>query len=115
MIAPENVERAADICFQELRDILDGNLNENELTTNRELLKGGLLMALESTFNRMARMAKSLMYHGRIVPVDEVVKRIGRVGRDEVHQAAEQVFQRDACTLLVLGPEDFDAAALVRL
>lgn len=114
-IAPENVERAADICFQELRDILDGNLNENELTTNRELLKGGLLMALESTFNRMARMAKSLMYHGRIVPVDEVVNRIGRVGRDEVHQAAAQVFQRDACTLLVLGPEDIDAGALVRL
>lgn len=114
-IAPENVARVAEISFQEMVGIRGGDLLASELSTNRELLKGGLLMALESTFNRMARMAKSLMYHGRIVPVDEVVNRIEQVGLDDVRQAAELIFQPENCALLVLGPEPMDAGPLIRL
>jgi len=114
-VAPENLEQAADLCFAELRDLRDNPVSEYEISINRELLKGGLLMALESTFNRMARMGKSLLYHDRIVPVDEIIEKLDAVTPDDVQRAAAGLFDRERCALLVLGPRDEDGNRLVQL
>jgi len=41
----------------------------------REYIKGGMLLSLESTTNRMIRIANSLLYFNRIVPLDEFIKK----------------------------------------
>ncbi|MCP4641804.1 MAG: insulinase family protein, partial [bacterium] len=67
-VAPENLDRAGRLAFDEIKRICDEAMPEDEAAMNREQLKGGLLMSLERTFNRMVRVAKSMMYHGRFVP-----------------------------------------------
>ena len=114
-VAAENLELASKICFEECRKLADDPISEDELEMNREMLKGSLLMALESTFNRMARMAKGLMYHDRIVPVQEIVDRIESVMPDDVASCADAMFQRDRCAFTALGPGERDCESLVSL
>jgi len=63
-------------------------------------------MALENTSNRMTRMAKAMMYHGRLLTVAEVVEAIDAVTVDDIQELAQELFQSDRCAMLVLGPEN---------
>jgi predicted Zn-dependent peptidase len=104
--APENLERALSLTFGEVRKIREERISDDELDLNREQLKGSLLMALENTFHRMSRMAKSYIYHGRLVPLEEVISNIDAVTPESVHDLAGRILQAQQCLLTVLGPKN---------
>ncbi len=103
-VAPEQLGKTLDLTFEELRKLCENGLSEEELDLNQEQIKGGMLMALESTSTRMARMAKSIMYYGKLVPIATVIERVESVTRADVQACAQSVFTVDNCALLVLGP-----------
>ena len=103
-IAPENLKQCIDLCAGEIKRICDEPIPEDELSLNREQIKGNMLMGLESTFNRMTRMAKSVMYYGRVVGVDEVITRIDAITADDVQKAARACLTKEQCAMIVLGP-----------
>ena len=103
-VAEENLEKTIELTFEEIRKFRDAPMGPDELDTNREHLKGSLLMSLESSFSRMARMAKSMMYHERLVSVSEIIDAIDKVTADDVQQLAQWIFKPEACALLTLGP-----------
>jgi predicted Zn-dependent peptidase len=111
-VAPENLQHTLDLSSEELRRLRDVPLGDEELTANREQLKGGLLLALESTFSRMSRMARSLIYQGRIVPVSEVLEKLDRVTAPEVQAAAAAIFTEPNSAVTVLGPAPEQPLAL---
>lgn len=102
--APENFDRALDLTFEELRKFRDAPLPQQEFENNREHLKGSMLMSFESTFNRMARMAKSMMYYGRLVTIGELLDGFDRVTIGAVQSLAQQILTPEQCVLLILGP-----------
>ncbi|MFP4174105.1 MAG: M16 family metallopeptidase [Candidatus Hydrogenedentota bacterium] len=108
-VAPENLKTVLALCAREMRDIRDNAMPEEELTLNREQLKGGMLMSMESTFNRMARLAKSLQYHGRIVPLQEVLDNLEAITVNDVQTLAQEIFQPDQCCMVVVGPHQQDS------
>jgi len=103
-VAPENLAKTVELSFGELKRVRDEPIPDDEVTLNREQLKGGLLMALESTFNRMTRMCKSYMYHGRIIGVDEIVAAIDAVTAESMQQLAQERFTPEQCAMVILGP-----------
>ncbi|MCH7911156.1 MAG: insulinase family protein, partial [Candidatus Hydrogenedentes bacterium] len=103
-VAPENLQRTIDLCVDEMHKLQDAPMPEEELLSNREQLKGGLLLALEGTFNRMARMVRSLMIFDRIVPIDEILAGVDAVTAEAVQQSAQKTFIQDRCATAVLGP-----------
>ena len=105
-VAPENLNRALSATFEELRNVRDNGLSAQETELNREQLKGSLLMALEDTFHRMSRMAKSYIYHGRLVPVDEVLAQVDGVTAEAVQELADRILQASKCLVTVLGPKN---------
>jgi predicted Zn-dependent peptidase len=105
-VAPENINQAIDLCAEQLRDLRDVPVGEEELSLNREQLKGGVLMALESTSNRMSRLAKSTMYHGRVLSVDEILASIDAVTPEDVQRVAQKMFRRENATSIIMGPKD---------
>lgn len=111
-VAPENLEKTLDLCFEELRKARDADLNDNEIESNREQLKGSILMSLESTFNRMARMGRSLLYYDRILDLQEIVERVDAVTRDEIAGLAAETFRQSNCAMTVLGPNHNNAPTI---
>lgn len=105
-VAPQQLGKTLDLTFEELRKLRDTGISEKELDLNREQIKGGMLMALESTFTRMARMAKSMMYYGKLVPVAEIIERVDAVTQADVQRCCDETFTEDRCALLVLGPKE---------
>ena len=103
-VAPQNLSKAFDITFEELRKFRETPMSADELDINREQLKGGLLMALENTFVRMSRMAKSMMYFGRMVSVEEVIEAVDAVMAEDVRSLADDIFKPESCALVTVGP-----------
>ncbi len=114
-VAPENLAKTIDICFEEIRKLRDTPMSSAELAMNREQLKGNLLMSLEHTFNRMARLAKSMINHNRLVPIDEIIESVDAVTAEDVHQLTLDLFTEDQCAMLVYGPTDGQAGIEAQL
>lgn len=103
-VAPENLDRTLEITFEEMRSLRDVPMKDEELDINREHLKGSMLMSLEGTFNRMSRMAKSMMYYNRLLTIDEVIEGVDAVAAKDVQTLCAEIFQQDTSALVVLGP-----------
>lgn len=104
-VAPQQLGKTLGLVFEELRKLRDEGIPEDELEMNREQIKGGMLMAMESTFTRMARMAKSIMYYGKLIPLSHIVEKVDAITAADIQSCAQSIFQVDQCALLVLGPK----------
>ena len=104
--APENVDLTLELAFEELRKIRDQKVDVEEMNLNREQIKGNILMALESSYHRMSRMARMYLYYGRVLSVAEVVDAIEAVTAEAVIDESQQLFRPENCVMTLIGPPD---------
>lgn len=102
----ERVEQVLDITRGILSDVCGQGLTREEIERAREHLKGSLALGLESTSNRMMRMARSELYHGRFIPITEVISKIEDVTSEHIQEMAREILNPDNFSLTVLGPVD---------
>jgi predicted Zn-dependent peptidase len=75
-----------DIIIRELRRLKTDPLSQDELDNAKEQLKGNILLSLESSDNRMTKLAKNEIYFGRYLPLMEIVKGIDQVTPESIIQ-----------------------------
>lgn len=68
-------------------------------------LKGSLVLSLESTSNRMTRLAKGELDSGRIVPPEEVMVAIEQVGYERIMELAQTIYDPEDWSWVGLGPK----------
>jgi predicted Zn-dependent peptidase len=78
---------------------------EAEIVRAKAMMKVGLLMALESSVARADQLARQLLFYGRIVPVDEIVRRVDAVTVDDMRTAARTLLSSSRPTFAGLGPK----------
>lgn len=100
--ADEVAELVTVVC-DELRRVASDPMAEDEITRSRAQIKAGVLMSLESTSSRAERLARHLQVYDRIIPVDEIARRIDAVSAEDVRRVAERLLA-SAPTLASLGP-----------
>ncbi len=74
-----------------------------ELRDAKSHLKGGMLLGLENSENRMTKLARDEIYFGDIIPVSDVVKSIDRVKRSDIEDMAKKYLKSSSVTLTALG------------
>jgi len=106
--APSNLKTVMNLLKEILSDVRAKGITKAELKKAKEHLKGVLSLSFESTSNRMIRLAKGELYHGRFTPHDEVLKKIQAVTLDDVKNVAKDVLQIEHGTWAVVGqvPDD---------
>jgi len=67
-------------------------VGEIELNRAKEYLIGNMIMSLESTTNRMLRIAQSMIYFGKIKSIEDTVKHIHTVTSKEILEASNEIF-----------------------
>ncbi len=102
--AENTVAKVLKIIHREMKKLSQDTLKSKELRSAKEQLKGNLLLSLESTDNRMGRLAKNEIYFKRFVRTEEIIEDIEKVTTDEVCTLARQIFQPDSLSLTILGP-----------
>jgi predicted Zn-dependent peptidase len=112
--APEHVPEVLDIVTSELTELGADGITERELAIAKGNLRAETLLACEDSGARMSRIGASLLLHGEILSVDEVLGRVEALTLEEIHAAAKELVAAPR-SLSVVGPfdeSDFDATEL---
>lgn len=100
--------------FEALHHELDKFTREGvtayEVQRTQRLIKASMYMGLEGVMNRMNRLGKSLMMYDRVVTVEEVMERLLAVNPEDIHQFANELFNREQISLAAIGTEEALAA-----
>lgn len=94
----KSVFKAQKLIFEELEKIKQKKVNAAELDRAKEYLVGNMLMSLEGTTNRMIRMAHQMIYFGKIIPVEETVKKIYKVTKEDIRDLSNELFGDSSLT-----------------
>jgi predicted Zn-dependent peptidase len=100
---PENVTPTLEVVGAQLKRLKGGDLRDVRLEDIKAQIKGNLLLARESSVNRMSSMAKNEIYYGRELVVEEVIEKIQAVGMDDVVALAEEIFREERLIFVCLG------------
>ena len=76
---------------------------DKELQSAKELIKGNLLLSMESTDNRMQKLATNEIYFGRNILPEEIVSKIDAVTGEDILALSEQMFTRPNLSMVFLG------------
>ncbi|MDB5027721.1 MAG: processing protease [Candidatus Eremiobacteraeota bacterium] len=101
---PERVQECIDVVSDELDRVLNDGMRVEEVERAREHLKGNLTLALESTYNRMSRLARNQIVHGRQISTEEVEAAFDAVTAADVDALARELLGPAQRGLCVLGP-----------
>lgn len=89
-------------------------ITEPEVNRAKAQMKGGLLMALESSSARAEQIARQIMVHGRVIPTSELIAKIDAVTVDSARAAGRSLIARSRPAIAALGPgRGIDRAAAI--
>ncbi len=108
-VQAENGRRAVSLTLEEFERVIREGVPRTELDSVKAQLKGSLILGLESTSNRMHRIARNELYEGRFVPLAELVRRVDQVRSEDVQRVASELISRERLSLVALGPSDGSA------
>jgi predicted Zn-dependent peptidase len=79
------------------------SISEAEIARAKAQMKAGLLMALESSGDRIGQLARQMMVWGRPIPLEELVEKIEAVTVDSARAAGRALLARGKPAIAVLG------------
>ncbi len=99
-----NTVQTIELILREMRNIKKNSIDEAELASAKEHLKGGFLLTAENSDNRMTRMAKNEIHFGHFISYDELIAQIDAVTREDIVMLAQEYFSPYTLSLTALGP-----------
>ena len=101
--APDKLDDVLDITAAELKRLKSEPVSQSELDASREQIKGNMLLSLESTDNRMTKLAKNEIYFGRYMPLAELTDGFDAVTPEGIQSLAGEIFDERYLTLALTG------------
>jgi predicted Zn-dependent peptidase len=90
--APSRVGELLSVVDDEVAKLVASGVTEGEMAVAKGFIEGSLVLGLEDSGSRMARLGRSLMARDEIVAVDEQLARVHAVTADDVAAVAARVF-----------------------
>lgn len=101
---PKNAKKVVKIFENEINKLRTQKIESEELNRAKQHLKGQLVLGLESTSNRMMRLAKSELAQGKILSVEDLILHIDKVTSDDIQKLAQTILDPEKLVLSVIGP-----------
>ncbi len=101
----ESLDEVLELTLQELKRLKTDVVSSIELESAKEQLKGNILLSLESSDNRMSKLAKNEIYFGRYQPFEEIIEGFDRVTARSLQDLCESLFDERCATLVLMGKE----------
>ena len=109
-MSPDAGPEVIRLTFAEIEKIRTQPVDVVELNRAKESLKGSLMLSLESTGSRMSILARSEIYHGRQITLDELISKVDAVSAQELQQMAAEVLDPRRMSMAAIGPFRSDGA-----
>ncbi|HUI04608.1 MAG TPA: pitrilysin family protein [Acidimicrobiales bacterium] len=101
--APDHADEVLGLVHEELDRVGAKGVSARELAVAKGHLRAETLLSLEDSGARMSRIGSSLLLHGTVLEVDEVLAKVDAVTADDVAAVAHDVAAQTR-TLSVVGP-----------
>ncbi len=98
-------QRTYDLMWDILGKVKQNPVSCEELNRAKEQVKGHIIMGMESTSNRMARLGKDELLKGEVKPHQEIIDAIDRVETDQILELAREIFVEHKESKAVISPE----------
>ena len=108
---PDKAGDVLGVTGEVLADLAAGRIGEEEVVLAKELIKGNLLLSMESAEFRMTRLAVNEMFLGRLEEPEEEIRQVDEVTPERVRALAATLLRRERFSLAAVG----DVAAAVAL
>jgi len=107
--APEHAREVLALVHGELDRMGEHGVTARELVVAKGHLRAETLLSLEDSGARMSRIGSSLLLHGHVLEVDEILAKVDAVTVDDVASVAAALAAQTR-TLSVVGPFDPDTS-----
>jgi predicted Zn-dependent peptidase len=101
---PASALEAARLVIKELKKIKEEGITPAEELRVKNQVKGSLVLSLESSNSHMSRIARQEIYYGKYLSMDDIIKGVEKVSREQVQRLAQQLFVKENLSLAILGP-----------
>jgi len=95
-----------EIVHREFNKLRNTEVKAKELKRVKEYIKGNTLMSLESTTNRMIRLANSLLHYGKIVPIEDILVKIDSVTSEDILKLSNEVLNEATLSKIIICSKD---------
>ena len=102
----EKVSQVLDILLREMRRIKNEPVSSRELDAARALLKGNILLSLESNDNVMSKLAKNEIYFGAYQPLENIISGLMQVSAESINELCQELLDDRYLTLQMMGNLD---------
>ncbi|PID57089.1 MAG: peptidase M16 [Ignavibacteriae bacterium] len=102
----ESIKKGRDIVFRELQKFKEKGVKTKELERAKEYIKGNIQLSIESTTNRMMRMANSLFYFKRIKEIEESLQNIDAITEEQIYEEVQIIFDNSNISTTLLASKN---------
>lgn len=88
--------------------LADQGLTEKEIAMNKEQLKGGLLLSLESSANVMSKLGRTYLALGEVYAPNKTVDKLMAVTPDDIDRVIRKMISPDKAVFAQVGPEHIE-------
>ncbi len=102
--SPDQLPKVLELISTEIERLASKGLTKIELEEAKQQLKGNTLIALESTTNRMNRLATGFLYGIEPQRPEEAIRPYLAVTQDDIRKAATELLDRKKMAMTVISP-----------
>lgn len=99
------VDLSLSIINNELEKLKKNSITPGELKRTKAQVKGNMVLGLESTSNRMIRLAKCEIYYKKYQSIDSIIEKINKVDTQSIQKVAKDLFDLNKFKLIAYIPE----------
>lgn len=107
---PDNAREVIGLIKMEVERLKQDGVTADEVARVKELLKGQMILGLESTRSRMTRLGKTIVTDGELLSLDEIIERVSVVTASQVQTLAQRMFDGNHA-LAIIAPFGDEAVA----
>lgn len=102
----KQAEKVNEIVHREFSKLRNVEVKVKELKRVKEYIKGNTLMSLESTTNRMIRLANSILHYGKVLPIEDVLNKIDAVTTEDILKLSKEVLSETTLSKIIICSKD---------
>lgn len=102
--SPEHVEELEELARAALQRVTREGVSLEELGRAKAQVRAATLLSLDDVGTRMNRLARSILYHNRVVPLADLMSQVDRVTAEDCLRVAERVFSGSELAFAAIGP-----------
>lgn len=100
------INKAVDIIDNEFKKLRSRKISKKELSKAKEYFKGSIYMSLESTTNRMIRLANSMIYFNKIKSLNQSIKEIDSITTGDILDISNELLNENAMNKVIISSKN---------